>query len=141
MIDTGPRLLYGKVPLAGEEVRAPVPPELLGIVARQDPASVFPVAVRTSVPIGAWETTAVTLLGDAVHVMSPAIGVGANTALRDARVLAARLVQAAQGRPLAEALRGLDEKEMTGYGFDAVRESAERGHRLAGQDPLPSAQE
>lgn len=72
--------------------------------------------------------------------MSPAIGVGANTALRDARVLTARLVEAAAGRPLAAALHAY-EGEMIGYGFDAVRESADRGHRLVGQDPLPSAQE
>jgi 2-polyprenyl-6-methoxyphenol hydroxylase-like FAD-dependent oxidoreductase len=69
--------------------------------------------------------------------MSPAVGVGANTALRDARVLTARLVQAAGGLPLAEALHAYEE-EMIGYGFDAVRESAARGHNLVGQDPLPS---
>ncbi|MFE2964533.1 FAD-dependent oxidoreductase [Streptomyces sp. NPDC059340] len=114
-------------------------PGLVEIVSRQDPASIFPVSVRTSVPVAAWETTAVTLLGDAVHVMSPAIGVGANTALRDARVLADRLLQAAGGRPLAEALHDYEE-EMIGYGFDAVRDSAARGHRLVGQDPLPSPQ-
>ncbi|MET8627647.1 NAD(P)/FAD-dependent oxidoreductase [Kitasatospora sp. NPDC004669] len=114
-------------------------PGLVGAVSRQDPASIFPVSVRTSVPIAAWQTTAVTLLGDAIHVMSPAIGVGANTALRDARVLTERLVQAAGGRPLAEALHAYEE-EMIGYGFDAVRDSADRGHRLAGQDPLPSPQ-
>jgi 2-polyprenyl-6-methoxyphenol hydroxylase-like FAD-dependent oxidoreductase len=114
-------------------------PGLVRIVSGQDPDSVFPVSVRTSVPVAAWETTAVTLLGDAIHVMSPAIGVGANTALRDARVLCARLVQAAGGRPLAGAL-GAYEAEMIGYGFDAVRESAARGHRLVGQDPLPSPQ-
>jgi 2-polyprenyl-6-methoxyphenol hydroxylase-like FAD-dependent oxidoreductase len=107
------------------------------MVSRQDPASIFPGSVRTSVPVATWETTAVSLLGDAIHVMSPAIRVGANTALRDARVLTARLVQAAGGRPLAEALHAY-EKEMTGYGFDAVRESAARGHSLVGQDPLPS---
>ncbi|MEU1626072.1 NAD(P)/FAD-dependent oxidoreductase [Streptomyces sp. NPDC020096] len=224
VVDAGLRLLYGKVPFAGDEARALVPPELLGLwttvlgperrfvglapvqyrepmhevtarlapaielsddndylacvfgarqeqlpctdgelfamngaelqaltltlvegwhprlietVSRQDPASIFPVSVRTSVPIAAWETTAVTLLGDAIHVMSPAIGVGANTALRDARVLTDRLVQAAGGRPLAEALHAYEE-EMIGYGFDAVRDSAARGHRLVGQDPLPS---
>ncbi|MEY9963502.1 2-polyprenyl-6-methoxyphenol hydroxylase-like FAD-dependent oxidoreductase [Streptacidiphilus sp. MAP12-16] len=115
-------------------------PGLVGIVSRQDPASIFPVSVRTSVPVAGWKTTSVTLLGDAIHVMSPAIGVGANTALRDARVLTGRLVQAAGGRPLAEALRAYEE-EMIGYGFDAVRESAGRGHRLVGQDPLPSPQE
>ncbi|MFJ9846063.1 FAD-dependent oxidoreductase [Kitasatospora sp. NPDC101155] len=99
-------------------------PRMTEIVSRQDPASIFPVAVRTSVPVAAWETDAVTLLGDAVHVMSPAIGVGANTALRDARVLASRLVEAADGRPLTAALRAYED-EMRGYGFDAVRESAE----------------
>nr|WP_227026022.1 FAD-dependent monooxygenase [Streptomyces fodineus] len=87
----------------------------------------------------AWETTAVTLLGDAIHVMSPAIGVGASTALRDARVLTDRLLQAAGGRPLAEALHAYEE-EMLGYGFDAVRDSATRGHHLVGQDPLPTPQ-
>jgi 2-polyprenyl-6-methoxyphenol hydroxylase-like FAD-dependent oxidoreductase len=114
-------------------------PELVEIVARQDPASIFPVSVRTSVPVDGWDTTAVTLLGDAVHVMSPAIGVGANTALRDARVLTARLTEAAGGRPLADALHAY-ETEMIGYGFDAVRDSAARGHKLVGQDPLPADQ-
>jgi 2-polyprenyl-6-methoxyphenol hydroxylase-like FAD-dependent oxidoreductase len=113
-------------------------PTLREIVSRQDPASVFPVKVRTSVPAPAWETSAVTLLGDAVHTMSPAIGVGANTALRDARVLAARLVEAAGGRDLLTALHAY-EAEMVQYGYAAVRESAERGHRLVGQDPLPAA--
>ncbi|QIS20270.1 FAD-dependent oxidoreductase [Nocardia terpenica] len=114
-------------------------PRLVEIVSRQDPASIFAVSVRTSVPVAAWETTSVTLLGDAIHVMSPAIGVGANTALRDAQVLAGRLTQAAGGRPLLEALHAY-EQQMLEYGFDAVRESAARGHNLVGQDPLPTAQ-
>ncbi|WP_330276113.1 FAD-dependent monooxygenase [Lentzea sp. NBC_00516] len=115
-------------------------PVLADVVSAQDPASIFPVSVRTSVPTGTGPPTAVTLLGDAVHVMSPAIGVGANTALRDARLLSDHLVQAADGRPLAEALHAY-EKKMTGYGFDAVRDSAGRGHALVGQDPLPSHEE
>lgn len=108
------------------------------IVSRQNPTTIFPVTVRSSVPIAAWQATEnVTLLGDAVHVMSPAIGVGANTALRDARVLTGRLAEAAEGRPLKEALSAYQD-EMIGYGFDAVRESAERGHDLVGQNPLPT---
>ncbi|MEZ0110117.1 2-polyprenyl-6-methoxyphenol hydroxylase-like FAD-dependent oxidoreductase [Catenulispora sp. EB89] len=113
-------------------------PVVGAIVAAQDAASIFPVSVRSSVPHGGWRPGPVALLGDAVHAMSPAIGVGANTALRDAQVLTARLVEAATaGKPVAEAL---DEyrREMLGYGFAAVRESAERGHRLVGQNPLPS---
>ncbi|GGU99001.1 monooxygenase [Streptomyces albospinus] len=97
-------------------------PLLMEIVSRQEPASIFPVAVRTSVPVGVWETSAVTLLGDAVHVMSPAIGVGANTALRDARVLTSRLVQAACGAPLITALRAY-ESEM----IDCLRRRARIG--------------
>ncbi|WP_211769368.1 FAD-dependent oxidoreductase [Kutzneria sp. CA-103260] len=111
-------------------------PALVEIVSAQDPVTIFPVTVRTSVPTAAGRPTAVTLLGDAIHVMSPAIGVGANTALRDACLLRAQLVQAAGGRSLDVVLRAYEE-EMTDYGFDAVRESASRGHSLVGQDPLP----
>ena len=108
------------------------------IVAAQDPATVFAVTVRSSVPLPAWESTPVTLIGDAVHVMSPAIGVGANTALRDASLLSARLIEAARGRGLLEAINDY-ETAMRDYGFAAVRESAQRGHDLVGQNPLPVA--
>lgn len=113
-------------------------PALREIVSRQDPASIFPVSVRSSVPVPAWETSPVTLLGDAIHVMSPAIGVGANTALRDARVLTARLTEADGGGDLLATVHAY-EAEMVEYGYDAVRESAERGHTLVGQNQLPAA--
>ena len=106
------------------------------LLLRQDPATIFPVTVRSSVPFAGWETGSVTLLGDAVHAMSPAIGVGANTALRDAQVLAGRLSAAGGGRSLTEALHAY-ETEMFDYGFHAVRDSAERGNELVGQNPLP----
>ncbi|HEV2640647.1 MAG TPA: FAD-dependent monooxygenase [Actinocrinis sp.] len=112
-------------------------PVVREIVADQTPASIFPVTVRTSVPGRLCETGPITLLGDAVHAMSPAIGVGANTALRDAQVLSGRLAQVADGNSLHEAVHAYEE-EMSGYGFDVVRESAQRGQDLVGQNPLPA---
>jgi 2-polyprenyl-6-methoxyphenol hydroxylase-like FAD-dependent oxidoreductase len=51
-----------------------------------------------------WRFGNVTLLGDAIHTMSPSRGEGANTALRDAALLRALLVDVAAGRiPLVEA--------------------------------------
>jgi 2-polyprenyl-6-methoxyphenol hydroxylase-like FAD-dependent oxidoreductase len=112
-------------------------PVVRRIVAAQDAETLFPVSVRTSIPHDGWKAGRVTMLGDAVHAMSPAIGVGANTALRDAHVLSARLADAATADwPVAEALEGY-QREMLQYGFAAVRESAERGHYLVGQNPLP----
>ncbi|UJB45487.1 hypothetical protein HRD51_36100 [Streptomyces sp. A1-5] len=70
--------------------------------------------------------------------MSPAGGIGANTALRDAGILAAALEQAADGRPLVETIAAY-ESAMTGYGFDAVRLSADNGQHMLGQDPLPTS--
>lgn len=77
----------------------------------------------TSVPIPAWETSRVTLLGDAIHTMTPGRGVGANTALKDAQLLADRLVAAHRGE--TGIVEGIHEYEtrMIEYGFDAVRES------------------
>ncbi|MGW4248955.1 FAD-dependent oxidoreductase, partial [Nocardia sp. NPDC004722] len=79
----------------------------------------------------------VTLLGDAIHAMSPAVGVGANTALRDAALLATQLGKAARGAEIVAALRDY-ETAMIDYGFQAVRTSAEFGRRRMGQAPLPA---
>ena len=131
--------------MTGAELRAMVlnlidgwHPRVQRIVREWDPAGIFPAVLRTSVPIEPWPTSAVTLLGDAIHAMSPAGGVGANTALRDAAALADALNEAAHGRPLVAQLRDY-EAAMIDYGFAAVRASADNGHRFLGQDPLPTA--
>ena len=63
------------------------------------------------------------MLGDAIHTMTPGRGEGANTALRDAELLTARLTDVAAGRStLAEATHQY-ETEMLRYGFEAVHNS------------------
>ncbi|HEX6685260.1 MAG TPA: FAD-dependent monooxygenase, partial [Candidatus Limnocylindrales bacterium] len=79
-----------------------------------------PITIRTSVPIQPWQPTSITLLGDAIHTMTPGQGVGANTALRDAALLTRQLSQVAQHElALLEAI-GEYEAEMRDYGFQAV---------------------
>ncbi|GAA4487258.1 FAD-dependent monooxygenase [Actinoallomurus oryzae] len=112
-------------------------PRVRRIIEHWQPDTVFPLTLRTSVPIDPWATTNVTLLGDAIHAMSPAAGVGANTALRDAANLTTALGKVAHGEPLIPALAAY-EAEMIDYGFAAVRTSAANGHRMLGQDPLPA---
>ena len=98
-------------------------PNMRRLIDLTDPSTVFPVNVRTSVPLEPWETSNVTLLGDAVHTMTPGRGVGANTALRDAALLSRRLIEVQNGRkPLVEALHEY-EVEMLTYSKDAVLES------------------
>jgi 2-polyprenyl-6-methoxyphenol hydroxylase-like FAD-dependent oxidoreductase len=75
------------------------------------------VPIRSAVPIEAWPSSRVTLLGDAVHAMSPSRGSGANTALRDAALLAAELAAAARGdKDVVQAI-GDYEREMTDAGW------------------------
>jgi 2-polyprenyl-6-methoxyphenol hydroxylase-like FAD-dependent oxidoreductase len=108
-------------------------PALRGVVEQAEPAETFFLAVRVAIPVGRWETTSVTLLGDAIHAMPPAGGSGANVALLDAGLLSADLVAAALGRrPLLKAIRDY-EIRMTGYGFDAVSASRRAAEQLAGQ--------
>jgi 2-polyprenyl-6-methoxyphenol hydroxylase-like FAD-dependent oxidoreductase len=92
-------------------------PDLRKIFALGDPNSSFPLKIRTSEPIPPWPTTNVTLLGDAIHTMTPRRGVGANTALRDARLLARNLIRAGDGEvSLIEAIHSY-ETTMTGYAW------------------------
>ncbi|WP_067540803.1 FAD-dependent oxidoreductase [Nocardia crassostreae] len=112
-------------------------PLVTGIVESWTPATVFPITVRSSLPVPPWPTSNVTLLGDAIHAMSPAAGAGANVALRDAAALTAALTEVTGGRPLRDALCDY-ERAMLDEGFRMVRRSAANGARTMGANPLPS---
>jgi 2-polyprenyl-6-methoxyphenol hydroxylase-like FAD-dependent oxidoreductase len=96
-------------------------PSLSRMVAEADPDSVMLVPLKASVPIEPWPSTNVTVLGDAVHRMPPVGGLGGNTALRDASLLARQLAGVSRGEmSLVPAIHQY-ESEMRRYGFDAVQ--------------------
>jgi len=96
------------------------------IIDEADVASTFPVVISSAQPVAPWHDRAVTLLGDAVHTMSPGRGEGANVALRDASLLCGLLSSVAAGRLSLDAAKGQYEAEMLEYGFAAV--AASRSH-------------
>jgi len=109
-------------------------PNLRDLIAASDPEEIFPIAVRVSVPYEPWPSAPITLLGDAIHAMSPAGGSGANMALRDAHLLCQTLTSIAHGeRPLLQAVHEY-EAQMLKDGFEAVRFSA-RGGVLSADPP------
>lgn len=104
-------------------------PDLRRMVVESDPASVNLLSLKTSVPVEPWETTNVTLLGDAIHNMTPLAGMGANTALRDASLLARKLIAVERGEAsLLPAIHAY-EAQMIKYGFEAVRGSLQNTQR------------
>jgi 2-polyprenyl-6-methoxyphenol hydroxylase-like FAD-dependent oxidoreductase len=95
----------------------------LSLVRLANADTINAIAIRTSVPVGPWQTQRVTLLGDAIHSMTPYRGIGANVALKDAMRLCAALTAASRGqRPVLEAIHDY-EAGMIDYGFRAVRTS------------------
>lgn len=101
-------------------------PHLRELFRLAEPSTCFPLNIRTSVPLPAWTPSAVTLLGDAIHTMTPGRGVGANTALRDADLLRRNLIAVRDGRMVLRAAVGDYEARMRDYGFDAVLRSREQ---------------
>jgi 2-polyprenyl-6-methoxyphenol hydroxylase-like FAD-dependent oxidoreductase len=97
--------------------------DLRNLIAKSDPATVSCLPIRTSVPVAPWPTKRITLLGDAIHSMTPFRGIGANIALRDAANLCHALSAANAGETeLLPAIQAY-ESEMIRYGFRAVRDS------------------
>jgi 2-polyprenyl-6-methoxyphenol hydroxylase-like FAD-dependent oxidoreductase len=66
-------------------------PGLRAMVDASAPDSVAPVALRSMSQLPSWTPTNVTVIGDAIHNMTPMAGIGANTALRDADALRRQL--------------------------------------------------
>jgi salicylate hydroxylase len=93
------------------------------LVRLADADTINAIAIRTSVPIAAWQTQRVTILGDAIHAMTPYRGIGANVALKDAVRLCRALTMANRAeRPVIDAIREY-ETNMIDYGFRAVQTS------------------
>jgi 2-polyprenyl-6-methoxyphenol hydroxylase-like FAD-dependent oxidoreductase len=106
-------------------------PDLRALLAMASVEQTFFIRIRSSQRVPAWSPSRVTLLGDAIHAMSPARGSGANTALLDAANLCAALTgtlagstpaKITGGGDLVEAIGGYEER-MRDYGFAAVEAS------------------
>ena len=101
-------------------------PVLRRLVDEADIPATFPISLHYAEPVKQWQTTNITLLGDAIHTMPPSRGEGANTALRDAELLHHKLVDVAtKGISLLHA-KVEYETEMLRYGFEAVTNSIEK---------------
>jgi 2-polyprenyl-6-methoxyphenol hydroxylase-like FAD-dependent oxidoreductase len=98
-------------------------PNLRQLIDLTDLTTLQSINIRTSVPVAPWESSNVTLLGDAIHTMTPGRGAGANTALRDAVLLCQTLTEVQRGLiPLLPAIHRY-EAEMLRYSTEAVIES------------------
>jgi salicylate hydroxylase len=72
-------------------------PAVRGLVERIDRSTLFSAQFKRLDPTPAWESSNVTVIGDAIHAMLPTFGMGGNTSLRDAALLTAGLARAAAG--------------------------------------------
>src|SRR5262249_30437696 len=106
------------------------------LVDLSDPTTISCLPIRTSLPVAALPTGRITLIGDAIHSMTPYRGIGANIALRDALRLRDALVAAQRNEvPLLDAIAGY-ESAMRDYGFKAVRNSLQAMQQTTAQGPI-----
>jgi 2-polyprenyl-6-methoxyphenol hydroxylase-like FAD-dependent oxidoreductase len=109
-------------------------PALRRMVDECAPASMVAMRFRQSTLVDPWPSSTVTVLGDAIHNMTPVGGLGANSALRDAAALAKQLLAVRDGAALVPAIAAY-EKQMRGWGYTAVRESTENAERAIASNP------
>lgn len=113
-------------------------PNLRKLVEMAEEEEMWATRLRTSVRQEPWKATTVTLLGDAIHSMTPYRGIGANIALKDAALLCAKLIGVRHaGKPILQAV-GEYEAAMRDYGFAAVAASRKSMEQAVGEKRNPS---
>ena len=110
-------------------------PALRRMIAECDLDTVAGMRFKQSTLVDPWPSTTVTVLGDAIHNMTPVGGLGANSALRDAAALAEQLLAVRDGAPLVPAIAAYD-TQMRDWGYAAVRESGQNAHRATASNPV-----
>jgi 2-polyprenyl-6-methoxyphenol hydroxylase-like FAD-dependent oxidoreductase len=131
----------GSAALADAAARAMAPwaRGLRDLVELSDRDTISCLPIRTSRPVAPWPSGRVTLIGDAIHAMTPYRGIGANIALKDAVRLRDVLLAAQRAeQPLIPAIHGY-EAAMLDYGFKAVRNSLKAMQQTTGQGPIAMA--
>ena len=113
-----------------ERLAAPWAEGLRALFAAADPSTVTALPIRSAGRLTPWTASRVTALGDAIHAMSPAGGVGANTALDDAVCLAGLLAGVSDaGIPLLEAIAAYED-DMRRRANAAIEASTQGARRL-----------
>jgi 2-polyprenyl-6-methoxyphenol hydroxylase-like FAD-dependent oxidoreductase len=108
-------------------------PTLRKLVEMIGEQQIFINRLRTAAPPVPWKSTHITLLGDAIHSMTPYRGVGGNIALKDAALLSSQLVQVDRGeKPLLQAIAEY-EASMREYAFAAVEDSHKAMKQFTGE--------
>lgn len=111
---------------AATELVAGFHPAVRRLIAAADVGATFAVCLTSARPVPPWDCGTVTLLGDAIHTMTPGRGDGANIALRDAWTLTSTMAEVATGRASLADAKTRYEADMLRYGFEAVRMSLEQ---------------
>ncbi|MBS0031814.1 FAD-dependent oxidoreductase [Chitinophaga sp. 22321] len=93
------------------------------LIFNSDTGSLLWLPLKTMLPVSPWKSGPVTLLGDAIHNMTPLQGMGANMALFDASLLLKKLQESAAGQK--DLVTAISEYEaiMLKTGFEAVNTS------------------
>jgi 2-polyprenyl-6-methoxyphenol hydroxylase-like FAD-dependent oxidoreductase len=113
-------------------------PSLRKLVEMLDEQQLFLNHIRTAPPPVPWKSTRITLLGDAIHNMTPYRGVGGNIALKDAGLLSSQLLQVHRGeKPLLHAIAEY-EASMRQYAFAAVADSLKAMKQFTGEKKNPA---
>ena len=113
-------------------------PAVHRLLDHTDPATVAPVPLRTMPTLEPWDPSNVTLLGDAIHNMTPMAGIGANIALRDAAELADALLSPGTADELTRRI-GTYEQRMREYANQALALSTRNARNAASPKRLPRA--
>lgn len=107
-------------------------PKIKALFQYCDRESLAVTPIRSSLPKMKWESGSITALGDAVHTMSPAGGVGANTAFMDAALLTKNISEALfHSTSLKRAISDYED-QMRIYSNQAIELSLEGGEVLHG---------
>lgn len=107
-------------------------PALRAIVGNLDLPSIFGIPFGHLEPGAVWEPSRVTVIGDAAHAMLPTLGMGANLALNDARMLLDQLAAASRGDADLIPAIGSYEQEMRKLTYPFIEMTMQHDRQFGG---------